>query len=75
MLSTVLIPYLTGVAIDAIRSRDRHALVIWALVIAAAGLARLVLSVLRRLVAGKVSLGVELDLRNRLYGQIQRLEL
>jgi ABC-type multidrug transport system fused ATPase/permease subunit len=75
MLATVLIPYLTGVAIDAIRSNDRHALVIWALVIAAAGLARLVLSVLRRLVAGKVSLGVELDLRNRLYGQLQRLEL
>ena len=33
------------------------------------------LSVLRRLIAGQVSLGVELDLRNRLYGQLQRLEL
>ena len=40
-----------------------------------AGLGRLVLSVLRRLVAGQVSLGVELDLRNRLYGHLQRLEL
>ncbi len=36
---------------------------------------RLALSVFRRLVAGRVSLGVELDLRNRLYGQLQRLEL
>ena len=36
---------------------------------------RLALSVSRRLVAGRVSLGVELDLRNRLYGQLQRLEL
>jgi ATP-binding cassette subfamily B protein len=31
--------------------------------------------VFRRLIAGQVSLGVELDLRNRLYGQFQRLEL
>ena len=30
---------------------------------------------LRRLVAGRVSLGVELDLRNSLYGHLQRLEL
>jgi ATP-binding cassette subfamily B protein len=44
-------------------------------VIGVAGLLRLVLSVFRRLVAGRVSLGVELDLRNRLYGQLQRLEL
>jgi ATP-binding cassette subfamily B protein len=75
MVMTVLIPYLTGVAIDSIRGSDRHRLVIWAVVIAAAGLARLVLSVRRRLVAGRVSLGVEVDLRNGLYGQLQRLEL
>ncbi len=72
---TVLIPYLTGVAIDAIRSGHRQQLVGWAIAIAVAGLGRLVLSVLRRLVAGDVSLGVELDLRNRLYGHLQRLEL
>ena len=46
-----------------------------ALAIVVAGLVRLVLSVFRRLVAGEVSLGVELDLRNTLYGQLQRLEL
>src|SRR5437868_5409521 len=75
MVATVLIPYLTGRAIDAIRSHDRHALWMWAIAITVAGLARLGLSVARRLVAGRVSLGVELDLRNRLYGQLQRLEL
>src|SRR5437660_12802811 len=75
MVATVLIPYLTGRAIDAIRSHDRHALWMLAIAITVAGLARLVLSVARRLVAGRVSLGVELDLRNRLYGQLQRLEL
>jgi ABC-type multidrug transport system fused ATPase/permease subunit len=73
--ATVLIPYLTGVAINAIRTHDHHELVMLALAILAAGLGRLVLSVFRRLVAGEVSLGVELDLRGTLYGHLQRLEL
>jgi ATP-binding cassette subfamily B protein len=72
---TVLIPYLTGRAIDSIRAHSKHELVIWAIVIVGAGLLRLALSVGRRLVAGRVSLGVELDLRNRLYEHLQRLEL
>ncbi len=72
---TVLIPYLTGQAINSIRSHDRHELYMFAIVIVVAGLGRLVLSVGRRLVAGRVSLGVELDLRNSLYSQLQRLEL
>jgi ABC-type multidrug transport system fused ATPase/permease subunit len=75
MVSTVLIPYLTGRAIDSIRSHHRDMLVSWALAIVAAGLLRLAFSVGRRLVAGQVSLGVELDLRNTLYGHLQRLEL
>jgi ATP-binding cassette subfamily B protein len=75
MGATVLIPYMTGRAIDAIRAGHRHSLTVWAIVIGGAGVARLVLSVLRRVVAGRVSLGVELDLRNRLYGHLQRLEL
>ena len=36
---------------------------------------RLALTVARRLVAGRVSLGVELDLRNRMYAHLQALEL
>jgi ABC-type multidrug transport system fused ATPase/permease subunit len=75
LIGTVLIPYLTGVAINAVRAHDHHRLVLLALAITAAGLARLVFSVLRRLVAGRVSLGVEVDLRNALYGHMQRLEL
>ena len=72
---TVLIPYLSGLAINAIRARHHHDLTLIAIAITVAGLVRLVLSVYRRLVAGKVSLGVELDLRNSLYGHMQRLEL
>jgi ABC-type multidrug transport system fused ATPase/permease subunit len=72
---TVLIPYLTGRAINSISAHDRHTLMTWAIVIVAAGVARLGLSVSRRLVAGRVSLGVEYDLRNALYTHLQRLEL
>jgi ATP-binding cassette subfamily B protein len=75
LIGTVLIPYLTGLAINAVGARHHHDLTLIALAITAAGLVRLVLSVFRRLVAGRVSLGVELDLRNRLYGHLQRLEL
>ena len=64
---TVLIPYLTGRAIDAVRAHHRPDLVTFAVVIAGAAILRLALSVARRLVAGRVSLGVELDLRDRLY--------
>jgi ATP-binding cassette subfamily B protein len=49
---------------------------VWlAVAIVVAGLLRLGLSVSRRLVAGRVSLGVEYDLRNVLYAHLQRLEL
>ena len=72
---TVLIPLLTGRAIDSIRSHSRHELWIWVIAIAVAGIGRLVLSVFRRLVAGQVSLGVEYDVRARLYEHLQRLEL
>ncbi len=75
MGATVLIPYFTGRAIDAIRYHDRHGLVAFAIAIAVAGLLRLGLSIARRLVAGQVSLGVELDLRNIVYGHLQQLEL
>src|SRR5689334_1088227 len=75
MGATVLIPYLTGRAIDAIRDHEHHGLWVWAIAIGVAGLARLGLSVIRRLVAGRVSLGVEVDLRNLLYARLQELEL
>jgi ATP-binding cassette subfamily B protein len=72
---TVLIPDLTGRAINAIGRHQHHTLTVFAIVIIAAAMGRLVLSVLRRLVAGQVSLAVEYDLRGALYGHLQRLEL
>jgi ATP-binding cassette subfamily B protein len=73
--ATVLIPYLTGRAINAITAHQHHELTVLAIAIVAAALGRLVLSVFRRLVAGRLSLAVEYDLRGALYGHLQRLEL
>ncbi|MGN6188470.1 MAG: ABC transporter ATP-binding protein [Conexibacter sp.] len=75
MAAGVAIPWLTGQAIGAITDGNRSRLILLALLVAAAGLARLGLSVGRRLVAGRVSLAVEYDLRARLYSHLQELEL
>jgi ATP-binding cassette subfamily B protein len=75
IVSTVAIPYLTGRAVDAIRTHDRQALTAFVLAIVAAGVLRLGLSIARRLIAGRVSLGVEYDLRNSLYSHLLSLEL
>jgi ATP-binding cassette subfamily B protein len=86
---TVLIPYLSGRAIDTVRrgaqhaaghdvaarAHDRHALLTLAIAIGVAGVLRLALTYTRRMIAGRVSLGIEYDLRNRLYGHLQALEL
>ena len=74
MGSGVLIPFLVGRAIDAVRA-EGAGLGAFAAAIVGAGVLRLGFSVARRLVAGRVSLGVEYDLRNRLYAHLQSLEL
>jgi ABC-type multidrug transport system fused ATPase/permease subunit len=89
MVMTVALPYLTGRAVDALtrgaihsqhheaaaRSHDRHTLVLIAIAIVGAVLIRWALTYLRRMIAGRVSLGIEYDLRELLYGHLQRLEL
>ena len=89
MVATVAIPRLTGSAVDALlrgarhnqqhqltaRAHDRHTLLVLALVIVGAVLARWLLTYFRRMIAGRLSLGIEYDLRERLYGHLQHLEL
>jgi len=89
MVMTVAVPYLTGRAIDAVTSgvshrqhhqaalsrHDHHTLVIVALLIVLAVLVRWALTVGRRMLAGRISLAIEYDLRETLYGHLQRLEL
>jgi ABC-type multidrug transport system fused ATPase/permease subunit len=75
MVGTVAIPALVGRIVDAIDRQDRDAILPLVALIVGAATLRLLLSVSRRLIAGRVSLGVEYDLRNRMYGHLQRLEL
>jgi ATP-binding cassette subfamily B protein len=89
MVVTVAIPYLTGRAVDALqrgaqhaqhhqllaRDHDRRTLLVLALVIVAVVLGRWVLTYFRRMIAGRVSLAIEYDLRELLYAHLQRLEL
>ena len=72
---TVLIPWLIGRAVDAIQRGAQPDLLPLALAIVGAGVLRLGLTMVRRVVAGKVSLAVEFDLRERFYAHLQRLEL
>src|SRR6201985_1347220 len=69
---TVLIPLLIGQAINAIKAENKPDLLPLALVILGAAVLRMGLTVVRRLVAGKVSLAVEFDLRQMSYAQLQR---
>ena len=75
MVGTAAIPWLIGRAIDQIDAGDRDALNLLCLAVVGAGLLRLSFSVARRIISGRVSLAVEYDLRNRLYGHLQSLEL
>ena len=75
MVCTVAIPWLTGRAVDQISAGDRDGLRTLAILIVGVAVARLALSVARRLVAGKVSLAIEYDLRTLLYAHLQKLEL
>ncbi len=72
---TVMIPLLTGGAVDAIKNEQRDDILPLVLALLGAGLFRLALTVGRRLIAGRVSLAVEFDLRQRFYEHLQRLEL
>jgi ABC-type multidrug transport system fused ATPase/permease subunit len=81
------VPHLIGLAVEAIRkggahaghhqlaAHDRHTLLVLALVIVGAVLARWALTYMRRMIAGRISLAIEYDLRNLLYDHFQRLEL
>jgi ATP-binding cassette subfamily B protein len=72
---TVVIPLLVGSGVDAIKDGDRDRILPLTLALLGAGLLRLGLTVGRRVIAGKVSLAVEYDLRQRFYEHLQKLEL
>jgi ATP-binding cassette subfamily B protein len=71
----VLIPLLIGGAVNAIEEERRDDILPLVLALLGAGILRLGLTVGRRLIAGKVSLAVEFDLRQVFYEHLQKLEL
>src|SRR4051794_12501456 len=75
MVASVAIPWLVGRGIDRVRAHDSAGLRSYAIAVAVAGAVSFGLTVARRLIAGKVSLGVEYDLRNGVYQHLQGLEL
>lgn len=75
MVMTVSIPWLTGQAINQIYEGDKADLKLLGGAVLLAGVLRAILTVIRRLVAGRVSLGVEFDLRAKIYSHLQSLEL
>ena len=77
MVMTVAIPWLVGRTVDVVTppDTDRSAILPLALAIVGAGILRLGLTVVRRLIAGRVSVAVEFDLRERFYRHLQGLEL
>ncbi len=72
---TVGIPLLLGAAVDAIEGQRRDDILPLVGALLGAGILRLALTVGRRLIAGRVSLDVEYDLRQAFYEHLQRLEL
>ncbi|HEX8753996.1 MAG TPA: ABC transporter ATP-binding protein [Solirubrobacterales bacterium] len=71
----VLIPWLLGEAVNAIKDGHKPDLLPLSLAIVGAGVMRMGLTIVRRLIAGRVSLAVEFDLRQQFYSHLQRLDL
>jgi ATP-binding cassette subfamily B protein len=70
----LVIPYLTGLSINAAQGgHDRTRLYQLSALIVACGAVSGILMYFRRKLAGRLSLDVEYDLRNRMYAHLQRL--
>ena len=72
--AAIVLAYLTGDALaHVIESSDQDELWFLVAAVVVVGLARALLMVGRRLISGRQALGVEFDLRNRLYAKLLRL--
>ena len=64
---------ITGAVINRVKAQDRHGLEILIALIVGIGLAKALFMVGRRFISGRQALGVEYDMRNRLYAHLLRL--
>jgi ABC-type multidrug transport system fused ATPase/permease subunit len=73
MACSLTLPYLTGRVIDdVLEAGDRGALAPLVLAVVAVTLVRVGLAVVRRLLSGRISLGVEYDLRQAMFANLER---
>jgi ABC-type multidrug transport system fused ATPase/permease subunit len=76
MACSITLPYLTGRVIDdVLNGGDRSALVPLVWTVVGIVLLRAVFNIVRRVVSGQISLGVEFDLRGILFAHLQRMSL
>lgn len=74
MACSITLPYLIGRVIDdVLRDGDRDLLAPLVLAVVVVGVVRFGFAVVRRVTSGTVSLGVEFDLRDRVFRHLQRL--
>lgn len=69
------IPLLAGAAVGHVQDHDLNGLGLIAGAVLVVGILRAISSISRRIISGKVSLGVEHDLRRRTYTHLQNLEI
>ncbi len=76
MACSITLPYLTGRVIDDVLTQGRRDLLAPLIgAVVAVVVVRWIFGVIRRVVSGSVSLGVEYDMRGRLFAHLQRLSL
>ena len=76
MACSITLPYLTGRVIDDVLTQGRRDLLAPLIgAVVAIVVVRWIFGVIRRVVSGSVSLGVEYDMRGRLFAHLQRLSL
>lgn len=74
MACTITLPYLTRRVIDdVLAGQQEDALLPLVITVVVVGVIRALFAVMRRLMAGSVSLAVEFDLRDRVFAHLQRL--
>lgn len=74
MACTITLPYLTRRVIDdVLNGQQEDALLPLVAIVIAVGVIRALFAVIRRILAGHVSLAVEFDLRDRVFSHLQRL--
>ncbi len=74
-MTVAAIPAIVGRAVNAIEAGDSGALPLLAGGVLLAGAVRLVFSAMRRVISGRISLGVEHDMRRQTYEHLQSLEV